>query len=103
MIDASRARDGDHMVGSGQQPGEGDLRRRTALRRSQVAQGLYQVQIAGQILALESRVVPAAISFGEIFRLSNVAAEDAAPQRRIGDKANSKLKRQWHDVAFGVA
>ena len=86
-----------------EQPRDGELAGRDALLGSDLLHALDEVEVALEVLALEARVGPAEVVLGEIVGRRDLAGEEAAPERAVGDEADAELADRREDLVLGVA
>src|SRR5205823_2945722 len=84
-------------------PGERELRGGAALCSCHRLESLVQMQIPLQVLALESRKLPAHVVRGERRRVADGAAEKSAAERAERDEPDSELAACGKDGALGIA
>src|SRR5436190_14122175 len=81
-----RAGDGHDVAPLREQPRERKLRRLTTLLRRDLFDPFDEAQVMREVLALEARELSAAIMLRQIGRLPELARQEAAPQRTVGDE-----------------
>jgi hypothetical protein len=85
------AGDRDDVRRAGQHPGERQLRRGAVLGRGMRLQLLDQRQIAAQIVALEAGHVAARVAGAQRRGIGDVAGQEPAAERAVGDKPDAEL------------
>src|SRR2546427_6833319 len=86
-----------------QQPGEGELRRGTALLPRDRLHPRHQVEVPREVLPLEARVVAAPVVRGEVLEAVDLPGEEPAPERAVGHEADPELAARRQDLVLGVA
>ena len=91
-LDALGARAGDHLVAARQHPRQRHLARRGVVARSHRLDLLDQLEVRLQVLALEAREAPrpARVALLQVLDRADLAGEEAAAQRRVGDEAEAE-------------
>src|SRR6266550_1944579 len=96
-------RDGYDVRRAGQNPGERELRRSAVLCRGMRLQLLDQRKVTAQIVALEPRHVAPRVVRPQRREIADLAGEETAAERAVGDKADAKLLTERQDLGFDVA
>jgi hypothetical protein len=97
------ARDGHDVSGPGQNPGERELRQSAVLCRGMRLQLLDQCKVAAQIIALKPRHVAPCVADAQSADIADLAGQETAAERAVGDKADAKLLTERQDLGFDVA
>src|SRR5207248_9149207 len=63
----------------------------------------HQLQVPREVLALKARIAAPPVVRGEIFVAPDLAREEAAPQRAVGDKADAQLAARGQNLVLRVA
>src|SRR5262245_34391188 len=92
------ARDRYDIVAARQQPGECDLRHGDAALLRRRLERPEQREVLLEVALLEARMGVAAVACDEVVALGKGAAEEAAPERRIGHEADAELFQGWQDL-----
>src|SRR5437899_8356521 len=90
-LDVAGSRNGDDIGTLRQQPGERELGWRAAFLRGHGFDLCHQIPVAGEVLALEARVGGSSLT--DVRQALNGTGEEAAAERRIGDKTDAELPR----------
>src|SRR3984893_17488937 len=88
---------------AGQNPGERELRRSAVLGRGMRLQLLDQPKVAAQIIALKPRHVAPCVARPLPRDIRDLAGQETAAERAVGNKANAKLLTERQDLGFDVA
>jgi hypothetical protein len=64
---------------------------------------LQQRQIAAQIVVLKPRHVAARVASTQCRNIGDVAGQEAAAERAVGDKADAELFAEWQDLGLDIA
>src|SRR6185436_6087706 len=86
-----------------QDPGEGELRRRTALRPGDLPDALGELQVLFQVLPLETRIGPAPVVLREIIEVLDLAGEKAAAERAVSHDPAAELPAGEEDPVLDIA
>src|SRR5712671_998976 len=97
------ARDRDNIVAAREQPGDGNLRRRDAALFGGGLERYEQVQVLFEIAFLETRMGMAPVGGNEIVARLERAAQEPAPQRRIGHEADAEFLERRQNLLLDVA
>src|SRR5712692_7406312 len=62
-----------------------------------------KIEILLEVLPLKTRMVLAPIVLGNVFRSLDLAREEAAAERTVGDEADAELANGWQDLVLDVA
>src|ERR1700674_1447688 len=86
-----------------QHPGEGELRRRTALVFGQRLDLLHKIEVVLEVRAGEAGQASPPVAGRKVIGTSDLAREKPPAQRAISDETNPKLTHRVEDGAFGLA
>jgi hypothetical protein len=89
--------------GTSQNPAERKLCRGAVLGRGMRLQLLDQCKVAAQIIALKPRHVAPCVARPQRRDIRDLAGQETAAERAVGDKANAKLLTERQDLGFDVA
>src|SRR4051812_20003791 len=89
IADAARPRDRDDVWTLRKHPRERELRGGAALARGQRLHVLDQRKVAREIFALETRLRPALVVRREIVETLDLAGQEAATERAVGDERDA--------------
>src|SRR6266849_9186133 len=104
QISASLGADeGNNLFAARQQPGKRELRGRAVFLPGDLLDAPDKLEIALEIFSLEARRIAAVVAGRKIFEAPDAPRQEAAAQRRIGDKTNAQLAARRQDFVFGVA
>ena len=95
--------DGNDVRPLGEQPGERDLACGAALFRGDGLDFLDQGQVAGEVVALESRRVAPIIVGRQILEAAETPGEEAASEWAVGDEADAERPAGAEDFLLGLA
>ena len=84
------AGDGNDVRPAVEQPGQRDLGWGARLRGGDMVDDLEQGEIAGKILLLEARELPPPIIGWETGELTDLAAQEAPPQRAVSNESDTE-------------
>ena len=85
------AGDRDYVLALRQQPGEAELRHGAAPVGGDGFEAFDMGPVFGEILALEAWVTAAGVAGGEVVEVGHHPGEQAAPERRVGDKRDAEI------------
>ena len=60
-------------------------------------------EVVREVLALESRIVPAPVVGREVVELAEASAQESAAERAEGDQGDAKLRQHWKQLVFRIA
>src|SRR6266852_5780377 len=104
QISASLGADeGNNLFAARQQPGKRELRGRAVFLPGDLLDAPDKLEIALEIFSLEARRIAAVVAGRKIFEALDAPRQEAAAQRRIGDKTDAQLAAHRQDFVFGVA
>ena len=98
-----RSGDRRDVAAGGVDEGERDLSGRTALGLGELVHRLDDGDVGGQVVALESRLVPAEVRLVEIVDGAQGAGKEPSPERAVGDEPDAELAQGGQDLLLGVA
>ena len=87
---------------TGQNPGERKLRRGAVLGRGMRLQLLDQRKVAAQIVALKPRHVASCVARPQCRDIGNLAGQETAAERTVGDKADAEFLAERQDLGLDV-
>ena len=103
VLEALGAGDGDDVVALGEDPCEGELGRGAAEFGGDGFYGFGEVEVAGEVFALEAGVVLAPVVFGDVGGGLKASGEESAAEGRVGDEADAELAAGGEDFVFWIA
>src|SRR4029453_8859028 len=86
-----------------QHPRQRELRRLATLLRRDLPDALDEAHVLSEVLLAEARELPAPVVLGQVFRLLEVARQEAAPERAVGDEADAQLPARGQNLRLHVA
>src|SRR5207247_1738384 len=96
-------RDREDVLAAREQPRERDLRRFRTAPGGDRFQRLDELEVALEIAGLEARLLAADVVRGDVLDFPDVAGEEPAPERRVGDEADAELAACGKDLVLDVA
>src|SRR5262245_37807130 len=91
VLHALRARDRDDVLALTQQPRERELRRGDVLLLRDLEHALDELEVALEVLAHEARRAAAVVVGREVLGGPDLAGEEPAAERAVGDEADTEL------------
>src|SRR5206468_3467575 len=91
------------VVAAGERPGQRELAGRTLLLARDRLDPLDQLQVLREVLALEARREAPVVVGGEILEALQLAGEEAAAERAVGDEADAELATRGENFVLGIA
>src|ERR1700741_1286187 len=82
---------GDDVLALREHPGQRELRRRAALLTGNFFNALRKGDVLVQRIALEARMLQAAVALGQVGLAVHRAGQHAAAERRVGDERDAEL------------
>ena len=92
----------DDVVPFGEQPRERELAGRAAFLARERFDAPDEIEILLKVLPLKARMVLAPIVFGNVIRALDLAGEEAAAERAVGDEADPKVADGGQDLVLHV-
>ena len=84
-------------------PSQGQLAGGDPLLGGQALDLLDQLQVAGEVLTLEARLVAAEVVLVEVVGAGDLSGQESPPQRAVGDDADAELAGHGYDVGLEIA
>jgi hypothetical protein len=86
-----------------QHPGERELGRGAFLNGGVLLQLLDQLKVVAQIVALKARHVASCVTRAQRRDIGDIAGQETAAKRAVGDKADAELLAKRQDLGLDVA
>src|SRR2546421_6748861 len=98
-----RSRNWDDVFALRQDPGQGELRGRATFFPSDLAHLANEIQIALKIFSLKPRGSPPVVVLRQVFKAFDLAGQESATERGIGDKTDAELAANTEHFLFWIA
>src|SRR5437868_1513698 len=103
IFSSFRPRNWDDIFALRQDPGQGELRGRATFFPSNLAHLANEIQITLEIFSLKPRGTPPVVVLRQVFEAFDLAGQEPATERGIGDKTDAELAANTEHFLFWIA
>src|SRR6516162_3193369 len=97
------ARNRHNILPLGEHPGERELRRLHALPDGDLLHAAEKFEVPDEIIALKAGIGAAPVIRGQNLNALDLAGQESATERTVGNKSDSEFATDGEDLIFGIS